>query len=69
MAQQFWVPHPTEVWGVAVEEKGGENYRLVEAFDSETDANHLTFTPSAGERLQIKPILDPKGLEGAYTST
>ncbi|CDJ60490.1 myosin G, putative [Eimeria maxima] len=64
MAQQFWVPHPTEVWGVAVEVEGGESYRLLKAFDSATEEDDLTFSPNATERQLIKPILDLSGLQG-----
>lgn len=63
MSQQFWVPHPTEVWGVAVE-VDGQNYKLWKAFDSETDPNNLVFTPKAEDRPRVKPVVDPKGLQG-----
>ncbi|KAL8432425.1 hypothetical protein Efla_000202 [Eimeria flavescens] len=63
MAQQYWVPHPTEVWGVAVEANGG-SYKLWRAFDSSTEPDNMTFTPSAQEKLLIKPVVDPKGLQG-----
>ncbi|KAL8274078.1 hypothetical protein Esti_001920 [Eimeria stiedai] len=63
MAQQYWVPHPTEVWGVAVEASGG-SYKLWRAFDSSTGADSLTFTPTAQEQLKVRPVIDPKGLQG-----
>ncbi|KAL8430312.1 hypothetical protein ACSSS7_005980 [Eimeria intestinalis] len=63
MAQQYWVPHPTEVWGVAVE-AGGGSYKLWRAFDSSTGADDLTFTPTAQEQLNVRPVIDPKGLQG-----
>ncbi|KAL8450426.1 hypothetical protein Emed_002514 [Eimeria media] len=63
MAQQYWVPHPTEVWAVAVEASGG-GYKLWRAFDSSTVADNLTFTPTAQEQQSVRPVIDPKGLQG-----
>ncbi|XP_026190922.1 myosin-8 [Cyclospora cayetanensis] len=63
MAQQFWVPHPTEVWGVAIEASGG-SYKLWKVFDSATDPNNLTFTVDPKNKSRINPIVDPKGLQG-----
>ena len=57
------MPHPTEIWSVAVE-VSENSYKLWRVFDSATEPDNLTFTLSVQDKQRVKPVIDPKGLQG-----
>ncbi|CBZ55344.1 putative myosin G [Neospora caninum Liverpool] len=67
MTDRCWIPHLTEVWGVAVPAgpKGSCTYKLVEVTDDGTDPRNLEVTLAKSDLAQVTPITDSRSLEGA----
>nr|CEL70079.1 TPA: myosin G, putative [Neospora caninum Liverpool] len=66
MTDRCWIPHLTEVWGVAVPAgpKGSCTYKLVEVTDDGTDPRNLEVTLAKSDLAQVTPITDSRSLEG-----
>ncbi|KFG37005.1 myosin G, partial [Toxoplasma gondii GAB2-2007-GAL-DOM2] len=66
MTDRCWIPHPTEVWGIAVPAgaPGTCTYKLVEVTDDGTDPRKLEVTLAKSALTQVAPVTDPRSLEG-----
>ncbi|PFH34394.1 myosin G [Besnoitia besnoiti] len=64
MGDRWWVPHSTEVWGVAVAAADNNKYRLVEVTDEGTDRGNLSVTVPNSDLAKVAPITDSRSLEG-----